>query len=111
MMGAKSRRKGAAGELEVVHLLREHGLQAERGYHQARGGDEAPDVPTNLPAWIEVKRQARPNIPAAVAQAQRERGERPVWAVAFTRSDRGEWLVTMTADEWCDLVAEWRAGR
>jgi hypothetical protein len=113
-MGAKSRRKGKSGELECAQFLREHipNLDAKRGYHQARGGDEAPDILAgDLPVWLEVKRQARPNIPAALAQAQAECGERPLWPVAFTRADRGEWLVTMSASDWCDLINEWRANR
>jgi hypothetical protein len=112
-MGASSRRKGKVGELEVAQVLREAipGLDAKRSYHQARGGEEAPDVACGLPLWLEVKRQKRPNIGAAIAQAVKERGGRPVWAAAFTRADRGPWLVTMTAEDWCDLVREWWEAR
>jgi hypothetical protein len=109
-MGAKSRRKGKRGEIEVAQLLRAliPGLDAQRSYHQAREGGDAPDVDVgDLPLWLEVKLQARPNIGAAVKQAIAARGDRPVWAAAFTRADRGEWLVTMTAEDWCDLVREW----
>ena len=111
MSGARSRRKGKSGELEVAQLLRAEipGLDAQRSYHQARDGAEAADVDVgDLPLWIEVKRQARPNIGAAVQQAIDARGDRAVWAAAFTRADRAEWLVTMPAADWCDLVREWR---
>lgn len=114
MTGAMSRRKGKAGELEVAQLIRATipDVDAQRSFHQNRSGEEAPDVIAgDLPLWLEVKRQKRPNIMAAIEQAVRERGDRPVWAAAFTRANRGEWLVTMTAEDWLDLIAEWRAGR
>ena len=110
-MGAMSRRKGVRGELEVAQLLRAKipGLDAQRSFHQARDGAEAADVDVgDLPLWIEVKRQARPNIGAALAQAVEARKDRPVWAVAFTRADRGDWLVTMNAPDFLDLLREWR---
>lgn len=106
-MGAKSRRKGKVGELEVAQLLRSlmPGIDAQRSYHQARDGADSPDVDAGgLPVWIEVKRQARPNISAALRQATEACGDRPLFPVAFTRADRGEWLVTMSAGSWCRLV-------
>ena len=45
-MGAKSARKGAAGEREVMAILREHGYNVERGGSLSFG--EAPDL-TGLP--------------------------------------------------------------
>ena len=111
--GRRSRNKGKRGEREAAGLIAEAlGVVAQRGYHQARGGQEAPDVVVEgAPLWVEVKRQKRPNIPAAIAQAVAERGSRPVWAVALTKADRGEWLVTMTIEDWLDLLREWKAGR
>ena len=43
MSGARSRNKGARGELELARLLRSEGFPATRG-QQHRGGPGSPDV-------------------------------------------------------------------
>ena len=100
-MGAKSRRKGARGELEVVHLLRGLWHGVKRGLTQTRGGGDVADV-EGSPYWIEVKIGKRPNIVAAMAQALEARAERGDARppVVFTRRDGEEWLVTMRARDW-----------
>lgn len=95
-MGAHSRRKGAAGEREAAELVSRLWPGAKRGLAQSRTAKaEGADVDApGCPYWIEVKRGARINVTAAYEQAKRDSdGRQPL---ALTRSDRGEWLVTMS---------------
>lgn len=68
-MGRKSRSKGARGELEVVDLLRAVFPNAERSYHQARDGSDAPDV-MGTPYWIEAEMSQKPSPHAKMRQAE-----------------------------------------
>jgi hypothetical protein len=99
--GRASRSKGKRGELEVVALLIEHGFPARRGLSQPRGGGrEEPDVVCDALCryHLEVKRGARPNLTAAVRQAEADcaNGQVPV---AVTRADGAEWLATLPLAE------------
>ena len=58
-------------EREVVHRFRAAGIQAERGYHQARSGAEAPDVV--VPGlWVECGCGASVQPEKKLAQAVRD---------------------------------------
>lgn len=88
-MSAHSRRKGAAGEREVGHLL---GLA-----RNARNGVDDQDlaVPASAPVVLEVKRRKRAfsQLYAALDQAAAYKpGKTPV---AVVRDDRREWLCVM----------------
>jgi len=93
--------KGKVGEREFADLLRRHGYQARRG-QQFCGGGDSPDVVSDLPYHIEVKRVEKLNLENAVAQAAEDSGGKS-WIVAH-RKNRGQWLVTMSADEFLTLV-------
>ena len=104
-MGARSRTKGKVGEREVAALLRRIWPDAKRGLQSRGGGAEVPDV--DVPCFhVEVKRQARPNVAAAVRQAEAD-AEAGRWPVAWTRADRSDWLVTMRGEDWLELVEAW----
>ena len=111
-MGAKSRRKGARGELELVAALLPIFPMARRGLGQTRGGQDGPDVEGCEPFWFESKRQKRPNILAALAQAIGDMGNANDpgmrWPVAVTRRDRAEPLATMRLSDFLELVHQWR---
>jgi Holliday junction resolvase len=101
--GTRSRNKGKAGEREVVLLLKRAGfMDARRGY-QYRDGDEMPDV-VGVPWWVEVKRHKVVNIKAAMRQAIAASGEQT--PVVFSRDDRSDWLVTLRADDFLEIVSE-----
>ncbi len=102
-----ARAKGKRGELDVRNLFREFGYTAERGGQQGNGGSaDNPDVVHDMPGvHAEVKRvEAYRVVNQAFAQAQRDAGQGRV-PVLFARSDRQEWLVTITAAEWFRLKA------
>lgn len=84
-----SRAKGKCGELEFSHFLQSMGVKARRGA-QFSGGPESPDVVTELPVHIEVKRVEALQLRAAIQQAKDDSGGKP-WCVAH-RWNRGDWV-------------------
>ena len=116
-MGKRSRDKGKRGEREACDLLRPLFPDVRRKAMQSRGGSEGADL-ENTPGWhVEVGvgrvnprekyEQAVNDLSAEVVRANgRGDHKRPV---ALTRKDRGEWLVTMSAARWMDLVRKARA--
>lgn len=102
-MGKSSQRKGRAGELELVDLLRAHGFSdVWPGKPQSYGTE--PDI-VGLPGvHIEVKRVERLNVGEAMSQAIRdaERFNDGVPAL-FHRRNRQPWLVTMRLSDWMGL--------
>jgi len=106
-MTINSKKKGKGGELEFVHILKEHGYESRRGV-QYSGLEGSPDVVCdNLPCHFEIKRTERLDIYSAIAQAKRDC---PIgkWRVVASRRNNSEWLITMTADDWFDLIKEWK---
>ena len=103
--GSYARKKGADFERELVHLFRDAmpGAPVKRGL-QCRGAEMA-DVDCPV-FWVEAKRMKRPNIRAAYKQATGDcaKGKIPL---AVTRANREEALVTLSLDDFLDLVGEW----
>lgn len=100
-MSINGRNKGAAGERELANWLTEKGWKSSRGQQHA-GGEESPDVKSELPFHIECKRVEKLNLADAVAQSMRDSGAKP-WSV-FHRKNRQPWLVTLDAGVFVDLV-------
>ena len=111
MSGRRSRNKGASGEREVVTLCNDAQLgttfrrcrQAEHGEHRACVPDIDADARTRWPFWCEVKRQVRPNVRAALAQATADCHDGRV-PIAVTRADREDWLVTLPFADFLRMV-------
>jgi len=59
-MGAKSTRKGANGEREVMAILRDHGFSVERGGTQSYG--QRPDLYGLDGVHLEIKRSEHTKI-------------------------------------------------
>lgn len=98
-----SRSKGKRGELEWAAYLRDRGYMARRG-QQFCGGPDSPDVVCeDLPLHWEVKRVQNLNLRAALLQAVTEAPEDKVPVVAHRR-DREQWLITLRADDFFDLL-------
>lgn len=98
-----SRRKGADGEVEMSHWLKERGVKARRGQQFAGGGD-SPDIIHNLPnIHIEVKRVEGLSIYPAMEQAIRDAApeNRPV---VLHRRNGKPWISIMLAEDWLKLV-------
>ena len=91
-----SKKKGSAGERELLHLLEAHGIPAHRNLQQFVGGVDNPDIGAEvcgLPLHIAVKRQERLRLSAAVNQAVRDANGHALPIVTH-RSNRQPWLVT-----------------
>ena len=96
-----SRQKGKRGELEAAHLLREYGFEARRG-QQFSGANGDPDV-VGLPGiHLEVKRVEKLNLEAAMQQSIRDARTNEI-PIVMHRKNRGQWLVTMTFENWMKL--------
>lgn len=99
-VGRRSKRKGAAGELELAKLLTFYGYEARRGY-QFDGKDIADVI--GLPGiHIECKRVEKLNMLEALKQSKRDSSGDELPAV-FHRRNREPWQVTMTFDDWIQL--------
>lgn len=97
-MGAKSQRKGRAGELEICRILQSHGIPAEPGKAVSYGSTPDVIIP-NIHA--EIKRVERLNVPEAMNQAIRDSekfNDGP--PTLFHRRNRSPWLVTMRLEDW-----------
>lgn len=101
-MSKSQQRKGRNGEIELAHVLREHGYYVYPG--QAASYGSVPDL-VGLPGiHIECKRVERLNVPQAVEQAVRDSKKFGDGLPAvFHRRNRGPWLVTMRLDDWMGL--------
>lgn len=104
-MGRASRDKGKRGEREVAKRLRPLFPGARRGIQSRGGGAEAADVVVPH-LHVEVKLGASPNIRAALAQAIAD-SKPGLWPVAYTRRDREDWIVTMRAEDFEELLGLW----
>ena len=93
-MSASQRRKGKAGELELVRLLREH-LGADVARHLAQARDGGVDL-LGLPGWaIEVKRANRPRLAEWWLQTCMQAEVTGLRPALFYRLDRQPWRVVI----------------
>lgn len=104
-MSATERRKGAEGELEVVHALHRHGWgfaeRTSRGDSQADTGDIA-----HGPAGVhlEVKRQEKLSVPKAFDQCAERTNQLDV-PVVIHRPSRHVWMATLPLEDLLPLLA------
>lgn len=101
-VGKRSRRRGADGERELAHKLREYGFDCRRG-QQYHGGGDSPDV-VGLPGiHIECKRVERLQIEEAMKQSRRDAGSTNDVPVVMHRRNREGWKVTMDLDDFMNM--------
>ena len=106
-MGASSKRKGRAGELELAEKLNSMGYDTVRAGACSSYGQE-PDISGLRGVHIECKRVEHLNISEAMSQAQRDAQRFQDGAPAvFHRRNRQQWLVTMPLSDWAVLYAAW----
>lgn len=99
-----SRNKGKRGELEVAHLLQEHGYDARRG-QQFSGANGDADV-VGLPGYhIEVKRVEKLNIDNAMKQSIRDAREGEI-PIVVHRKNGEPWKVTQLFSDWIKEVVK-----
>jgi hypothetical protein len=99
------RRKGAAGELEAIALIRDAGWSGARRTHDGRSQSGRGDV-AGGPAGVhvEIKRQERLNVPAALAQVRADADPLDV-PLLVHRPSRSPWMVTLPFADLLPLLA------
>jgi Holliday junction resolvase - archaeal type len=96
--------KGKAGERELAAELRERGFAARRA-QQYSGTDGSQDIKHDLPGvHLECKRVERLNVLNAYLQAQRDAQAGGLMPVVAHRCNRSPWLVTLSLDDFLQLV-------
>jgi hypothetical protein len=98
-----SRRKGAVGEREIAHYLRDHGYSEARRGQQFKGGADSPDVLGMKGFHIEVKRVERLDLNAAMEQSIRDAAENEI-PVVFHRRNNDYWKATMRLDDFMEVI-------
>ena len=103
-MSRSQRTKGANGEREIVHIIRDDlGIEVKRNLEQTREGGCDIKLP---PFNIEVKRRARiANLYEWIAQAEASchTGEKPL---LVARADGCGWLAIMPLHQMLSLIRE-----
>ncbi len=99
-----SSQKGKRGERAWRDELVAHGYHARRG-QQLCGSPDSPDVvcPQLSGFHFEVKAVERLNVNEAITHAVEDAGDK-IPVVAHKRN-RSEWLVTMRASDWFQMLA------
>lgn len=106
-MTINSKQKGKRGELEWVNFLKNKGLDAHRSQQFCGKAGDADVICEELKMFhFEVKHVEKLNLYAAMEQANSDAGEKKIPVVAHRRN-REEWLVTMPADFWVNIVKDW----
>lgn len=103
-----SKRKGNAGELELLHALESAGLDAQRNDQRYIGGMENPDILVQIGGkryHLEVKRAERFNVYEAMGQAIADANGKAVPAVAHRRNRR-PWVVVLGLGDFVQLLKE-----
>ena len=107
-MAINSKKKGAAGERELVNVLKDYGYNCRRG--QQYNGLEGEDVVGLDYIHIECKRVQALNLDEAIEQAKRDARGNQLPAV-FHRKNNKKWKVTMELQDWIKLYNEFYSGR
>ena len=101
-MGRKSARKGKTGELEVMHILREHGYHVERGGSLSYG--KLPDLYGLKDCHIEVKMAENARIWSWMKQSEQDATRfKGGWPTVIFRRSRSNWLICMELNDWLNL--------
>lgn len=100
-MGKAQRDKGKRGELEIAHILEDHGYDARRGQQYCGTNGDA-DVVGVSGLHIEVKRTER-CIPYKFLEQAKDDARNDEKPVVFHRQSRKPWIVIMDLDDFLDL--------
>lgn len=98
-----SKQKGKRGELEFVHFLKKHGIDARRG-QQYKGTSDSPDIISDLKHihW-EVKRTEKLQLYKYLKQATDDAGMYEIPVVAY-RKNKEDWICILSAKDFLELL-------
>ena len=105
-----SKNKGKRGELEIAHILQEHGYDARRTAQFCGNTGDAADVIGLDGFHLEVKRCEKAQIWEWIAQAERDHKEGTVPLVVFRRS-RSLWMVCLNFEAFLEILRSNEDGR
>lgn len=103
MSKINSKRKGAVGEREVAHILREHGYDARRTAQYCGNTGDAADVIGLDGFHIEVKRCETTKIWDWIHQAERDHKAEEIPLVVFRKSHE-DWQVCLSLESFLKLL-------
>ena len=98
-----SKNKGKRAEIEVVHILKDHGFDARRTAQYCGNTGEAADITTDLPYHIEVKHQERLEIDKWWEQATHDAQESGKEPILVFRKNNQRWRVCMDFEKFLEL--------
>lgn len=106
-MSAMQRAKGAAAEREIVNILKDKGLKAQRTapLQAAPGVSEDADVIGVEGCYLEIRRRERVQIDAWCAETELAAPPGQTPCVVWRRS-RQPWRVALPLDDFLDLVRQ-----
>ena len=99
-MGKMSKEKGKRGERDFASFLTARGYNGIRG-QQFKGTKDSPDVISDLPYHIEVKRTEKINVYKALEQAKEDAGDKP--PIVAHRRNRKDWIIIMYAEDFINM--------
>ena len=101
-----SKAKGKAGELEVAHILKDHGYDARRTAQYCGNTGDASDV-IGIPGFhLEVKRAERMELYKWYAQAVNDSEKSGDTPVVIHRQSRKPWLVSLSLEDFLKIIGE-----
>jgi len=101
-MGKKSISKGKRGEREFANYLKSKDIDARRG-QQHKGTSDSPDVISEMPYHIEVKRVEALHLYPSLEKAKEEGDKTPIVA---HRKNNKDWVIILYADDFIDMVKQ-----
>ena len=104
-----SKKKGNAGEVELLHLFHDRGFPVYRNDQRYRGGLENPDLCLTAPSGrryhCEVKRTERLQLYEAIEQAIHDANGKTT-PVVLHRKNRREWVAILRLDDFLSIVGK-----
>ena len=102
MTGARSRNKGARGELAVLKQFTAAGWDGTRGF--ASGGQGGADLAGDMPDAVEVKNAERITLWPWVQQASEAAKRKIDWCL-WIKSNNRPWVVVLNSERYLELIA------
>ena len=107
-MTVNSKDKGRRGEIQIAHILQEHGYDAHRTAQYCGKNGGVADV-VGIPGFhLEVKFQEKMHLYDWYAQAVRDSAETGETPVVVHRASRKPWLVSLALDDFLFILNELR---
>ncbi len=101
-----SKAKGKRGELEVAHILQEHGYDARRTAQYCGNTGDASDV-VGIPGYhVEVKYQERMELYKWYAQAVNDSEKSGDVPIVVHRQSRKPWLVSLSLEDFLKILSQ-----